>query len=84
MSQAVGPEGSNESVSHERSLPPLSHRLGWSAAPKTFLGLRTNPNGEKGESFFELLPRVAPRHPPQPWAAIHKPFRLAGVPRQRV
>jgi len=56
MSRAVGPEGSNESGNHERSLPPFSHRLGWSAAPKTFLGLRTNPNGEKKEH----LPRVAP------------------------
>jgi len=28
-----------------------------------FLGLRTNPNGEKRERFFGLLPRVPHPHP---------------------
>jgi len=70
------------------------------SAREVFLGLGSQPrelSGWAGMSqavgpkavmsqgaFTQASARVAPRHPPQSWAGIHKPFRLAGVPRQRV
>jgi len=64
-------------------LPPFSRGFALSAAPEPCWGCGQGKTARKRRGgFLGVLPRVVPRHPPQPWAGLHNPFRIAGVRRE--